>query len=304
MNLDWILNCLKLDFKSASSKLIEKLTSLGFKLLEVEFARDFLFGWIKGYLNGSTCSNCYSYLGDAKEVPDYTICHNCGKEVHTIKIEPLRVRLAMANGVDLFDIIPAKIKKEPISWVNPNIKPAVINALDEITPDMILEPFLSWLHDNRPDILYTVLLHPFRSSAMPYYIYILYDLQFDRLTEAEIERIAENLGVYPSKSVIMNVIKEGLKDYVKENIVIVRMLVDDDYPKTRDELKDYEWILNRYNVSSKDELFRKLAEKYDVENNREALFTVLDTNIHRNLKYIHTTVEKILVKTRDLLAES
>jgi len=94
------------DVQRAVDKLIELATRFGLSLTSVDFLRDALFGYVEAYLDGGTCSHCFTRLGNAKDVPDFTYCNACGKKTSVIKITPLRMYLAIANNADLFEVLP------------------------------------------------------------------------------------------------------------------------------------------------------------------------------------------------------
>jgi len=200
------------DVQRAIDKLIELATRFGLSLTSVDFLRDALFGYVESYLDGATCSNpeCFTRLGHAKDIPDFTYCNACGKKVGVIKITPLRMYLAIANNADLFEILPDKIKANPekLNLVK-RFGNTVLKFYDAITIDMIMEPLLAWMKDKRPDLYYTLAFYP----TLPKYVQLLYELEMDRLEREELISLARELGLEanPNPKELKDVIIEGLE---------------------------------------------------------------------------------------------
>lgn len=193
----------------AIDRIIDTAVKLGLNLTAIDFIRDMLFGYIEGYLNGAVCPICYSRLGHAKDIPDYTYCPHCEKKIGVIKITPLRVYLAIANNADLFRLIPDQIK------VNPNVikplkrfKNTILRLYDAITVDTFSEPLIAWIKDNRPDLYYTIAFYP----LTPKYIQALHELEMDRMSDTELQELREELGLKDAdKDTLKKVIIEGLE---------------------------------------------------------------------------------------------
>ena len=175
----------------AIDKIVSSFIDIGLSKLKIDFIRDVAFGWVEEYLNGAVCPKCHGYLGKASEVPDFTFCTNCGEKISPIKVTPLRLYLALANDADIFEIVPDDIKQEPTMLLKGSIGKSALRVYDDLSIEVILEPLLSWLKDNRPDLYYTVLTFP----QVPEGIQILYELKMDRMSEDDIMNLAKRLGI-------------------------------------------------------------------------------------------------------------
>jgi len=195
--------------ENAVKKLTDLALGLGLNLATVDFLRNFLFGYIEGYLNGATCNSCFTVLGSAKDVPDITYCHRCGKKVGTIKITPLRLYLAIANKADLFDVIPDRVKVNP-RLIGPikRFGPIVLKFYDSVSIDMIFEPLVAWLKEKRPDLYYTLAFYP----RIPEWVQILYELETDRMDDDRLERIKKDLDLEDAdRETLKQIIIKGLE---------------------------------------------------------------------------------------------
>ncbi|MDD3493393.1 MAG: hypothetical protein PHZ19_07870 [Candidatus Thermoplasmatota archaeon] len=184
----------------------------GISLASAGFLRDALFGYIELYLNGATCPKCFERMGDAKEIPNFTICGACGEKVAPIKVTPIRLYLTIANDADLFDLFPDKIKANPhqLSLVS-RFGPSVLSVYDQIDLDMMLEPLLAWFRIKRPDLYYTIAFYP----LAPEWVQMLYDIEMNDMTPEAKKEICEEIGLEDC-SQLYDVIISSLEKKVEE----------------------------------------------------------------------------------------
>ena len=211
------LNRLVEIFKNANAqKAIDQMVNiavrLGLSTTTIDFLRDMLFGYIETYLNGATCPNCFTYLGDAREVPDFTICLSCGRRIGTIKINPLRLYLAIANNEDLFRIIPDKIKVPDKLGIVKRFGSVVLKFYDAVTMDLIFEPLMEWMKAKRPDLYYTIALYPILAEP----IQELYQLDFGYFGDEDIKRVAQKYGL--PTDVNSNELRKTLREVLIEGL--------------------------------------------------------------------------------------
>lgn len=149
--------------EGAESRLWDLAMDVGVSVTTSTFLSDILMGYVLSYLNGATCGKCFTRIGDACDVNDVTICPVCGEEVGVIKITPLRFWLTLNNHVDLFSIIPDKIKSNTnqMAFLKPYAD-KVLDFYDRVATEDMMEMIVHWLREKRPDLYYTIALfdHP------------------------------------------------------------------------------------------------------------------------------------------------
>jgi len=186
--------------------MIQIATNLGLSMTSIDFLRNMLFGDIEAYLNGGTCPKCLRRLGDAREIPDFTICGYCGQRIGVIKIDPLRLYLAIANNADLFKVIPDKIKVPDKFGIIKRFGDVILKFYDAVTIDMIFDPLMEWMKQARPDLYYTLVFYP----KLPEPVQDLYSLDFRWLSEKDIVNIARKYGLDSNIPNLKSVLKEAL----------------------------------------------------------------------------------------------
>jgi len=207
MELDKLVNIFKnANAQRAIDKMVQIATNLGLSMTTIDFLRNMLFGYIEGYLNGATCPICLNVLGDARNVPDFTICKYCNRKVGVIKVSPLRLYLAIANNADLFKVIPDKIKVPDRFGIVKRFGNVVLKFYDAITIDMIFDPLMEWMKQARPDLYYTLVFYP----KLPEPVQDLYSLDFRWLNEKDIANMASKYGVNSDLPNLKDVLREGL----------------------------------------------------------------------------------------------
>ena len=267
MNFDKITSFLSPNVDGTIKKIQEILISVGVNITESSLIGDLFFGWIEGYLNSAICPVCYSYLGDARNIPDYTICMNCKNRIQTFKITPVRTYLAIANNAELFKLTPDEVKKAISSRVKGVLRGpfggAILRAYDKLSLELYAEPLMAWLKRVRPDIFYTIVFYP----KVPKYVQTLYEIDFNRITEEELHKVCSELGVSVCRA-----------DVVRDTITFALDSVIED-EKT------------------------KLAEILDkVQSGENADMDKMLISL-RGIKYFYTQIEDIKEKGREILVQ-
>jgi len=209
-------------FKNANAeravqKMIQIAQQIGLNLASLDFLRNLLFGYVEGYLNGATCPNCFNVLGNAKEIPDFTICGYCGMEIHPIKITPLRMYLTLANEADIFKVLPDKVKVPDKLGIVKRFGGLVLRLYDSITLDLILEPLLSWMKDKRPDLFYTIVFFP--DYGLPEPVQDLYALDFKNLDDQDIQEICKKYNLPKTdRKFLREVLLKGLERAFEQKV--------------------------------------------------------------------------------------
>lgn len=210
----------------ALRKIISSFLSIGLSRIKIELIKNIIFGWLEEYLDGATCPKCFTNLGHAKDVPEFTICTSCNNAISPIKITPIRLYLSLANDADIFSILPDKIKSETKEVVRKSIgkhySSAIISVYDGLSIEVIIESILAWMKENRPDLYYTIVFFP----KIPEYIQILYEIKMNRIKAEDIEALEKKIEIYDDvknldidkqKEVLIKVITESL-DYAIEEM--------------------------------------------------------------------------------------
>jgi len=212
-----VLQALKSTPQAAFNKLIEILKKIGLSVVDTSFAADVMFGWLEQYINAAVCPECLRYLGDYREVPDYTICTNCKSKIRPIKIMPHRVYLCIANNANLFDFIPnnfkvslsGKVKKVLDSGFGKKL----LEVYDTITLDIFFPPLMNWLKRHRPDIYFTIVFYP----RVPKWVQTIYDIDTGKIKDEDLIEVCQELGLsYCDKALVREVIVQSLDELFEE----------------------------------------------------------------------------------------
>jgi len=269
-------------FKEALGKLTETAKKAGMNMATAGILRGALFGYIEGYLNGATCSKCFTRVGDAKDFPNFMVCPVCGQKATVVKITPLRFYLSIANDADFFEVIPNQIK------MNQNMLPmigkyskGVMDFYDAIELSAIMEPLLAWMKEKRPDLYYTLAFYP----SAPDYIQMLYDLRFSNLTNDEKDEMAKELGL-KSRNDIERVILQAMDEAIENRSIYL-------------VLSQGKYLTKTNSVAEAEDFMRQTAEEHS-----NMKYTKLPGVNTYALKVFNRQVESMKNKMRYVLMDA
>jgi len=254
MDLDKLTNIFRnANAQRAIDKMIYIATSLGLSLTSIDFLRNMLFGYIEGYLNGATCPKCFERLGDAREVPDFTICEYCGNKVGVIKITPLRLYLTIANQEDLFRVIPDKIKIPDKLGIVKKFGSVILKFYDALTIDLIFEPLLEWMRNVRPDLYYTLAFYP----KLPEPVQMLYEIDFV-LKDEDVLKLGEEFGISGDPKTVRKLLKDGIIEGME--LAIEKRAREGKEPVSYFAIKTFAWQIDMLKAKMREVLVRYINE--------------------------------------------
>jgi len=248
MDLRQIVESLgKTDLNKALSRIRQMLMAAGARMLEVDLISGVFFGWIETWLNGAHCPKCGFYLGDAREVPRWTRCKNCGKKIQPFKITPIKLLLAIRNNYNIFKGIPRNIKERIPDKIKGSLRSpfgrAVYKVYKELTLDMYFDPLLAWLRNVRPDLYYTIVFYP----KVPEYVQTLYEIDFKIIEAAKLRELCEKLGLPKcNEEMLREVIVEAMDELVAEKKATLEKVLEaiekGEMPKLEVEVQGLKWF--------------------------------------------------------------
>jgi len=209
--------------KQATDKIMDTIADASVSFATSTFLRDFLLGYVLSYLNSGVCPSCLQKIGEATEVDYFQRCPLCGavcdQDNPIIMVDPLRMKLAIDNNANLFEIFPEHIKMpDQAEGIIDQHGPLILDLWDRVPTELFFEPLVAWIQDKRPDLYYTIALYD--NPNTPYFAQVLFEIEMKKLPEDRKQEFCQEVGLDENmdNEQLHGVIVEGMEKNLESRV--------------------------------------------------------------------------------------